>query len=382
MGTALNWVWAKPRAHRRPARCEHLYFALLPVVVGLVLAIPLGWLANRTRVGRSDARSRRRAALHHPVAGAVRRAPAAPGHPDPGPDQRDRRADHLHRGAAGPHGRRRAGRGPGRWSSTRPPRWATGPLRRFVAVELPLAVPVWSPGCGWPRCRTSAWSRVGALIGFGGLGELFTDGFQRDFPAEIVTGIVLVLLLALVVDAAAPAARPGAHPVGPGRAGPPGGAREPASRVPGCRPRALDGAARHPGPARSSTSVYVRAGAADRAGDRGADRRAGSGTPAAAASSSSGWPTGCARCPTLGLLVLIVVRHRASACSARSLALVVLAVPPILAGTYAGVRNVDPAVVDAARGMGMRGREVLLRRRAAERAAADHRRHPQLPRCR
>ncbi len=38
-----------------------------------------------------------------------------------------------------------------------------------------------------------------------------------------------------------------------------------------------------------------------------------------------------------------------------------LAVPPLLAGTYAGVRNVDPAIVDAARGMGMRGREVLLR---------------------
>ena len=44
----------------------------------------------------------------------------------------------------------------------------------------------------------------------------------------------------------------------------------------------------------------------------------------------------------------------------RSVALVVLAVPPILAGTYAGVRNVDPAVVDAARGMGMRESQVLL----------------------
>jgi osmoprotectant transport system permease protein len=43
------------------------------------------------------------------------------------------------------------------------------------------------------------------------------------------------------------------------------------------------------------------------------------------------------------------------------IALVVLAVPPLLAGTYAGVRNVDPAVVDAARGMGMRGGEVLWR---------------------
>jgi osmoprotectant transport system permease protein len=41
---------------------------------------------------------------------------------------------------------------------------------------------------------------VGALIGFGGLGRMFTDGFQRDIPAEILSGIVLVLLLAIAVD--------------------------------------------------------------------------------------------------------------------------------------------------------------------------------------
>ena len=34
---------------------EHLYFALPPIVIGLVLAIPLGWLANRTRAGRTVA---------------------------------------------------------------------------------------------------------------------------------------------------------------------------------------------------------------------------------------------------------------------------------------------------------------------------------------
>ena len=36
--------------------------------------------------------------------------------------------------------------------------------------------------------------------------------------------------------------------------------------------------------------------------------------------------------------------------------LVLLAVPPILSNTYAGVQNVDPAVRDAAFGMGMTGR--------------------------
>ncbi len=39
--------------------------------------------------------------------------------------------------------------------------------------------------------------------------------------------------------------------------------------------------------------------------------------------------------------------------------LVILAIPPILTNTYAGVQNVDPAVRDAATGMGMRGGQVL-----------------------
>lgn len=39
--------------------------------------------------------------------------------------------------------------------------------------------------------------------------------------------------------------------------------------------------------------------------------------------------------------------------------LVLLAVPPILSGTYAGVDQVDPAARDAAKGMGMTGGEVL-----------------------
>ena len=56
--------------------------------------------------------------------------------------------------------------------------------------------------------------------------------------------------------------------------------------------------------------------------------------------------------PTLGLvtfLFLLVPNPRASTV----IALVVLAVPPILAGTYAGVQSVERDVVDAARGMGM-----------------------------
>jgi osmoprotectant transport system permease protein len=41
-------------------------------------------------------------------------------------------------------------------------------------------------------------------------------------------------------------------------------------------------------------------------------------------------------------------------------ALFLLAIPPILTNTYVGVKGVDPDVVEAARGMGMKEREVLL----------------------
>ena len=75
-----------------------------------------------------------------------------------------------------------------------------GPLRRFAAVELPLSVPVVVAGLRVAAVSSISLVTVGAVIGFGGLGKMFTDGFQRGIPAEIVTGIVLVLLLALVVD--------------------------------------------------------------------------------------------------------------------------------------------------------------------------------------
>jgi osmoprotectant transport system permease protein len=42
------------------------------------------------------------------------------------------------------------------------------------------------------------------------------------------------------------------------------------------------------------------------------------------------------------------------------IALFLLAIPPILTNTYVGVQNVDPDVTEAARGMGLSGRQVLF----------------------
>ena len=92
-----------------------------------------------------------------------------------------------------------------------------------------------------------------------------------------------------------------------------------------------------------------------------------SGTPA----SSPVWCPGLANAlralPTLGLLILLALwglhslKGNIALLGPAIAVLVILAVPPILSNTYAGIANVDPAARDAAKGMGMTGREVLTK---------------------
>ncbi|MFI9344548.1 ABC transporter permease [Streptomyces sp. NPDC052773] len=64
--------------------------------------------------------------------------------------------------------------------------------------------------------------------------------------------------------------------------------------------------------------------------------------------------------PSFGLMVLMFVLLGLGLAPVM-IPLVVLAVPPILVTTYEAMRSVDPAPVDAARGMGMGEAQVLLR---------------------
>ncbi|GLP73248.1 ABC transporter permease [Mycobacterium antarcticum] len=64
--------------------------------------------------------------------------------------------------------------------------------------------------------------------------------------------------------------------------------------------------------------------------------------------------------PTLGVLLLGVLLWGLGLIPP-TVALMLLGIPPILAGTYSGIANVDRAVVDAARSMGMTESRVLMR---------------------
>jgi osmoprotectant transport system permease protein len=72
--------------------------------------------------------------------------------------------------------------------------------KRLFVVELPLALPAIVAGLRVATVSTISLVSVGALIGSGGLGQLFIHGFQIDNPIEIWTGILLTVVLALVFD--------------------------------------------------------------------------------------------------------------------------------------------------------------------------------------
>ena len=197
----MIWSWIPANAERiLELTVEHLRLALIPVVAGLLMSVPLGWLANRYPVAR---------AVLVPAAGVLYTIPsltlfvvlpgilgtrilseiniivaltiytvallvrtvadalaAVPG---------------LVVAAATAMGYR--------------------PARRFLDIELPLAIPVLIAGLRVATVSSISLVSVGALIGVGGLGEFFTEGFQLQFSTEIITGVALIVLLALAGDA-------------------------------------------------------------------------------------------------------------------------------------------------------------------------------------
>ncbi|WP_144875728.1 ABC transporter permease [Microbacterium sp. 1.5R] len=73
-------------------------------------------------------------------------------------------------------------------------------FRRFWAVEFPLAGPVVLAGLRVTAVSTISLATVGTLIGVTNLGYLFTNGLERRIIAEVVAGVIAVVIIALVID--------------------------------------------------------------------------------------------------------------------------------------------------------------------------------------
>ena len=75
------------------------------------------------------------------------------------------------------------------------------PGQRLLGVELPLAVPVIAAGLRVAAVANVSLVSVAAIIGVPQLGQLFTAGFQTFSNAPILLGLILVILLAFAFDA-------------------------------------------------------------------------------------------------------------------------------------------------------------------------------------
>ena len=178
---------------------EHVRLAIIPIVLSFVLAIPLGWLANRNRALKAIVIGTGSLLYTIPslplfvilplilgtrvlsdinlivaltiygVAVMMRSATDALGSVD---------------------------------SVTMDSADAMGysPWVRFWRVEVPLAGPVLLAGIRVVSVSTIALISVGVIIGSENLGYLFQTGKQRDILIAVVTGIVLTLILALIFD--------------------------------------------------------------------------------------------------------------------------------------------------------------------------------------
>jgi osmoprotectant transport system permease protein len=178
----------------------HLLLSLIPVLLGLIISVPLGWVANRWGVAR---------AILVPVAGILYTIPSLVLFVFLPVVLGTRILDPVNvivaltiytvallvrsvadaLAAVPPHVIAAAN--------------AMGyrPVRRFLGVELPLAVPVLIAGLRVATVSNISLVSVGAVIGIEQLGSLLTEGFLRENYDEIVFGIVFIVVLALIFDA-------------------------------------------------------------------------------------------------------------------------------------------------------------------------------------
>lgn len=74
------------------------------------------------------------------------------------------------------------------------------PLTRILKVELPLSIPVLVASLRVVAVSNISMVSVGSVIGIGGLGTWFTEGYQSNKSDQIVAGIIAIFVLAIVID--------------------------------------------------------------------------------------------------------------------------------------------------------------------------------------
>lgn len=177
----------------------HLQQSAIPIVLGFVLSLPLGWVAWRFRLVRGPIIVLTGLLYTIPSLALLILLPSVAGYSARSPqnlvialtiyaiailvravsDGLDSVDDDVRQAATAT---------------------GFGAFRRFWAVEFPLAGPVILAGLRVTAVSTISLATVGILIGVTNLGYLFTNGLDRRIIAEVFAGVLAVVVIALVID--------------------------------------------------------------------------------------------------------------------------------------------------------------------------------------
>ncbi|MFS0853352.1 ABC transporter permease [Microbacterium sp. 179-I 3D4 NHS] len=177
----------------------HLQQSIVPIVLGFLLSLPLGWVAWRYRLVRGPIIVLTGLLYTIPSLALLILLPAALGYSAISPTNL---VIALTIYAVAILVRAVADGLESVDDDVRQAATATGfaPFRRFWAVEFPLAGPVILAGLRVTAVSTISLATVGILIGVTNLGYLFTNGLERRIIPEVFAGVVAVVVIALVID--------------------------------------------------------------------------------------------------------------------------------------------------------------------------------------
>lgn len=178
---------------------EHVQLSAVPIIVGFVACIPLGWMANRFRLTRAIQLTLFGILFTIPSLALFVTLPSVLGTKILNPINvvvalTVYAIAIMVRGAAD------AFESVSRDVIQSATAVGFSSTSRFWTVEFPLAGPVLLANLRVVSVTTVSLLSVGALVGNGALGYLFINGYQRDFPTEVMIGIVFTLLIAIVFD--------------------------------------------------------------------------------------------------------------------------------------------------------------------------------------
>jgi osmoprotectant transport system permease protein len=196
----MNWVWIGSNLGLIGGRIlEHLALTAPPIVIGLVLSIPLGYAASRSKVARSILLSVGGILYTIPSIALLVLVPVVLGLAILNPLNL---VFALSLYAVAIMVRSAADAFASVPQDVLASATAVGFSRwqRFFVVELPLAVPVLLAGIRVVSVSTVSIASVGVITGIEQLGSFFLDAFQRSFPTEAIVGIVCILVLAAIYD--------------------------------------------------------------------------------------------------------------------------------------------------------------------------------------